>query len=88
MTFARSTRTVPWLPADGNLLDFAEAQGVETRSSCRSGMCGTCSTRLLSGKVRYDDEVEADIEPGHALICMAHPVVDDAHQDAGVVLDL
>jgi hypothetical protein len=47
-------------------------------------MCGTCSARLLSGKVQYDGEVEADIEPGHALICMARPV----SADAAVVLDL
>ncbi|MFM0142853.1 pyridoxamine 5'-phosphate oxidase family protein [Paraburkholderia sp. RL18-085-BIA-A] len=84
VTFARSARTVAWLPRDGSLLEFAETHGVDARSSCRSGMCGTCSARLLFGKVQYDGEVEADIEPGHALICMARPV----SADAAVVLDL
>jgi ferredoxin-NADP reductase/predicted pyridoxine 5'-phosphate oxidase superfamily flavin-nucleotide-binding protein len=88
ITFARSARTAQWSPRDGSLLEFAEAQGVDATSSCRSGMCGTCSTRLLSGKVRYDGEVEAHIEPGHALICMARPVADELNVEAGVVLDL
>ncbi|MFM0237884.1 pyridoxamine 5'-phosphate oxidase family protein [Paraburkholderia phytofirmans] len=84
VTFARSERTIQWLPRDGSLLEFAEAHGIDAPSSCRSGMCGTCSTRLLSGKVKYDGEVEAQIEPGAALVCMAHPVAGDA----GVTLDL
>ncbi|WP_168790675.1 pyridoxamine 5'-phosphate oxidase family protein [Paraburkholderia aromaticivorans] len=84
VTFARSERTIQWLPRDGSLLEFAEAHGIDAPSSCRSGMCGTCSTRLLSGQVKYDGEVEAQIEPGAALVCMAHPVAGDA----GVTLDL
>lgn len=86
VTFSRSRRTVEWKPGDGNLLEFAEAHGVEAASNCRSGICGTCSTRLLSGRVCYDGQVEADIEPGAALVCMAHPVVEEG--GAGLVLDL
>jgi ferredoxin-NADP reductase/predicted pyridoxine 5'-phosphate oxidase superfamily flavin-nucleotide-binding protein len=86
VTFARSARTIQWSPRDGSLLEFAEAHGVDAASSCRSGTCGTCSTRLLSGRVRYEGEVLADIEPGHALVCVGRPAEDDG--DAGVVLDL
>jgi ferredoxin-NADP reductase len=86
VTFAKSARTIQWSPRDGSLLEFAEAHGVEAPSSCRSGTCGTCSTRLLSGRVRYEGEVVADIEPGHALVCVGRPAQDDGH--AGVVLDL
>lgn len=85
ITFARSKQTLPWSPGDGSLLEFAEAHGIDAPSSCRSGMCGTCSTRVLSGSVRYDGEVEAEIEAGSALVCMARPVADDK---AAVVLDL
>jgi uncharacterized protein len=88
VTFARSSRTVPWLPRAGSLLELAEAQGIDAPSSCRSGMCGTCSTRLLSGKVRYDGEVEAVIPQGSALICMARPAGDEVGVQAGVTLDL
>ncbi|WNC91870.1 pyridoxamine 5'-phosphate oxidase family protein [Paraburkholderia sp. FT54] len=84
VTFARSERTIQWLPRDGSLLELAEAHGIDAPSSCRSGICGTCSTRLLLGKVEYNGEVEAQIEPGAALVCMAHPVAGNA----GVTLDL
>ncbi|WP_408345543.1 pyridoxamine 5'-phosphate oxidase family protein [Paraburkholderia aromaticivorans] len=88
VSFARSARTIQWLPRDGSLLELAEAHGINAPSSCRSGMCGTCSTRVLAGKVEYDGEVEAQIEPGAALICMAHPVAGDPGAQAGVTLDL
>jgi uncharacterized protein len=88
VTFTRSARTVPWSPRDGSLLELAEAQGIAAPSSCRSGMCGTCSTRLLSGQVRYEGEVEAVVQPDSTLICMARPVTGDLSASAGVVLDL
>jgi ferredoxin len=79
---------VQWTPGDGSLLEFAEAKGIDAPSSCRSGMCGTCSTRLLSGSVRYTGEVEAVVQSGSTLICMAHPVAGGTGADAGVILDL
>jgi ferredoxin-NADP reductase len=86
VTFARSQRTVQWLPKHGSLLDLAEKHGIEAQSSCRSGMCGTCSTKVLSGQVAYDGEIEAEVADGCALICMAHPVVEGAR--ASLTLDL
>ena len=86
VTFARSQRTIQWLPKHGSLLDFAEKNGIEAQSICRSGMCGTCSTKVLSGQVAYDGEVEAEVENGCALICMAHPVVEG--ENASLTLDL
>ena len=86
VTFARSQRTIQWLPKHGSLLEFAERNGIEARSSCRSGMCGTCSTKVLSGEFAYDGAVEADVENGCALICMAHPVVEG--EKASLTLDL
>lgn len=86
VTFARSQRTIQWLPKHGSLLEFAEKNGIDAQSSCRSGMCGTCSTKVLSGQVAYDGEVEADVAKGCALICMAHPVVEG--ENASVTLDL
>lgn len=85
VTFARSMRTIAWSPSDGSLLEFAEAHGIDAPSSCRSGICGTCSTRLLAGSVKYDGEVEAGIDRGSVLVCMTRPVVDDP---TDLVLDL
>jgi ferredoxin-NADP reductase/predicted pyridoxine 5'-phosphate oxidase superfamily flavin-nucleotide-binding protein len=86
VTFARSQRTVQWLPKHGSLLEFAEKNGIEAQSSCRSGMCGTCSTKVLSGEFAYDGSVEAEVGNGCALICMAHPVVEG--KSANLTLDL
>ncbi|CAG9258280.1 2Fe-2S iron-sulfur cluster-binding protein [Paraburkholderia caribensis] len=86
VTFASSQRTIQWLPKHGSLLELAEKLGIEAQSSCRSGMCGTCSTKVLSGHVAYDGEIEAEVAEGCALICMAHPVVEG--ESASLTLDL
>ncbi|UEP23447.1 pyridoxamine 5'-phosphate oxidase family protein [Burkholderia ambifaria] len=73
VVFRRSARDVAWTPADGTLLEFAEGQGVAVPSECRSGSCGTCATRVLSGAVDYVQSYDAPVEPGCALLCVAQP---------------
>ena len=43
--------TVGWTDGYGSLLDLAEACDVPVRWSCRTGVCHTCETGLLSGDV-------------------------------------
>lgn len=74
--FSRSGRSVRWQGAEGNLLDFAERHGIEVASGCRSGSCGSCETRLLSGSVAYAAAPDHDLKPGHCLLCMATPASD------------
>nr|WP_315491164.1 2Fe-2S iron-sulfur cluster-binding protein [uncultured Rhodoferax sp.] len=69
----RSGRTLVWDGQDNNLLDFVERQGVAVDSGCRSGSCGTCEAKLVSGAVRYVDQPDYDISPGHCLLCVAMP---------------
>ncbi|CAB3744616.1 Flavohemoprotein [Paraburkholderia sediminicola] len=88
ITFARSQRTVQWLPKNGTLLELAEACGIAAPSSCRSGMCGTCSTRVLDGRVAYEEPTDAAIAAGHALICMGRPVADEVAAKDGLTLEL
>ncbi|WP_323122330.1 2Fe-2S iron-sulfur cluster-binding protein [Burkholderia alba] len=84
VVFGRSRQSAGWSPRDGSLLELAEANGVTAASDCRSGTCGTCSTRVLDGRVAYSGPVDAEVAPGCALICMASPA-----EGAGrVVLDL
>jgi len=71
--FQRSGRTVMWDGQDANLLEFAERQGISVESGCRSGSCGSCETRLISGTVRYLQSVDHDIRPGHCLLCVGQP---------------
>ncbi|HHY6931014.1 TPA: pyridoxamine 5'-phosphate oxidase family protein [Burkholderia ambifaria] len=73
VVFRRSARDAAWTPADGTLLEFAEGQGVTVPSECRSGSCGTCATRVLSGAVDYVQSHDAPVEPGCALLCVAQP---------------
>jgi uncharacterized protein len=71
--FNRSGRTLVWDGEDANLLEFAERHGVAVDSGCRSGSCGTCETRLVSGTVEYADKPDYDITPGHCLLCIGKP---------------
>ncbi len=71
--FSRSGRTLRWDGQDANLLDFAERHGLAVESGCRSGSCGACQTRLLSGVVRYADPPDHDVPKGHCLLCVGQP---------------
>jgi hypothetical protein len=71
--FERSGRTLAWDGRDANLLDFAERHGVVVDSGCRSGGCGSCETRLLSGSVVYERRPDHDVASGHCLLCVAMP---------------
>ncbi len=81
VTFARSGLSVPFDARWPSLLEFAEACDVPTRWSCRTGVCHTCSTPLLTGDVTYRPDPLEPATSGDALICCASPRTD-------VVLDL
>jgi ferredoxin-NADP reductase/MOSC domain-containing protein YiiM len=81
VTFARAGLTVPFDEGRASLLEMAEACDVPTRWACRTGVCHTCSTRLLSGRVFYAPTPLMDPDPGEVLLCCARP-------DGPVVLDL
>jgi ferredoxin-NADP reductase/ferredoxin len=81
VTFSRSGLTVQWGGAYANVLELAEACDVPTRWSCRTGVCHTCQTPVLSGTVRYRPDPLEPPEPGTALVCCTRPETD-------LVLDL
>ncbi len=81
VSFARSGLTVPWDSKFGSLLEFAEACDVSVRWSCRTGVCHTCESGLISGKVAYEPEPLQPPADGNVLICCCKP------QDE-IVLDL
>jgi ferredoxin len=79
--FARSNLVIPWRSDCASLLELAEACDVPVRWSCRTGVCHTCETTLIAGRVDYSpDPVEPPAE-GSVLICCGQPGDD-------VVLDL
>lgn len=71
--FQRSGRTLFWDGRDASLLDFAERHGIEVESGCRSGGCGSCETRLITGSVSYEHTPDHDVSPGHCLLCVGRP---------------
>ena len=73
MTFAKSGKQLPWQPASGSLLEFAEANGITVESGCRAGGCGSCQTTIRAGEVSYRQEPEFDPEPGNCLLCVSIP---------------
>jgi len=81
VTFARSGITTAFGDNWRSVLDLADACDVPTRWSCRTGVCHTCVTPLLSGDITYaPDPLELPPE-GQVLICCARPAGD-------VVLDM
>jgi ferredoxin-NADP reductase len=76
VTFTRSGESLNWDPTADSLLEFAEANGIDVDSGCRAGSCGSCQTTLKAGTVDYSQQPDADIEPGHCLLCIATPSCD------------
>ncbi|MDJ0705256.1 MAG: FHA domain-containing protein [Leptolyngbyaceae cyanobacterium MO_188.B28] len=68
--FAQSKQEIHCDPEE-SILDVAEQAGINIRSGCRQGVCGTCKVRKLEGEVRYD--VQPDI-------------LDQSEQAAGFIL--
>jgi len=73
VTFAHSGKQLPWQPGAGNLLEFAEANGISVNSGCRAGGCGTCQTTIRAGEVSYRQPPDFDPEPGNCLLCVCSP---------------
>jgi ferredoxin-NADP reductase len=73
VSFARSNLTVTWDEKFPSLLDLAEACDIPVRWSCRSGVCHTCETALVSGEVTYEPEPLDPPPPATALICCSRP---------------
>ena len=81
VSFARSGITAAWDAKFASLLELAEACDVPVRWSCRTGVCHTCMTGLISGSITYNPEPLERPAPANVLVCCSQP-------NAGVILDL
>ncbi len=87
--FARSGIEAIWDSSKGTLLELAEAEGLQPVYSCRSGVCQTCSCKIISGDVDYAEPPMAEPQLGEALICCSIPQSEQGgHSDVPLVLDL
>ncbi|WP_277372525.1 pyridoxamine 5'-phosphate oxidase family protein [Pseudomonas sp. AA-38] len=79
--FTASSKEARWTPGSGSLLELAEGRGLSPEFSCRSGSCGTCRTRLVSGQVHYPNPpAELPRDDGSVLICCAVPAAGEPLQ--------
>ncbi|MFI8480797.1 pyridoxamine 5'-phosphate oxidase family protein [Pseudomonas sp. NPDC078700] len=85
--FSASATEARWKPDGSTLLDLAESSGLTPEFSCRGGSCGTCSTRLISGKVHYPNPPAEMPESDRVLICCSIPALDESGIQP-LVLDL
>jgi ferredoxin-NADP reductase/MOSC domain-containing protein YiiM len=82
VSFARSGIAAHWDPAlYQSLLELAEACDVSVRWSCRTGVCHSCESGLVSGAVVYRPEPLDAPAGGNLLVCCSQPIRD-------VVIDL
>jgi ferredoxin-NADP reductase len=73
VVFEASETTAP-VSADATILDGADEVGVFIDNACRSGTCGSCRVKLLSGTVMMaveDALTQQDKADGYILACQA-----------------
>ncbi|MFD7611814.1 2Fe-2S iron-sulfur cluster-binding protein [Streptomyces sp. NPDC059828] len=66
-------------PRNRPLLDALEDHGVRPEAACRSGECGMCLVRVVSGEVHTAEEARlrtADERFGYTHSCVAYPLTD------------
>ncbi len=59
-----------------SLLEALEIKKIRIFSECRSGFCGACKTKVLSGNVQYFSEPLAALEADECLPCCCSPESD------------
>ncbi|WP_411733360.1 PDR/VanB family oxidoreductase [Paeniglutamicibacter sp.] len=67
------------VPADRNIVEVAEEAGAPVIFSCMEGTCGTCETRIISGKADHRDSILSDEEKESnemMMICVSRSACD------------
>ncbi|GJM30749.1 MAG: flavodoxin reductase [Cyclobacteriaceae bacterium] len=68
------------------ILETALDLDIDLPYSCQSGLCTACRGKLISGKVKLDEEEglsDAEREEGYILTCVGHPLTDDVKIEIG-----
>jgi ferredoxin-NADP reductase/MOSC domain-containing protein YiiM len=77
ISFARSGIAAHWkASAYQSILELAEACDVPVRWSCRTGVCHSCESGLVSGAVVYGPEPLDKPAEGNVLVCCSQPIRD------------
>jgi phthalate 4,5-dioxygenase reductase component len=74
---ARSGEVLP-VPVGVTVLEALRAHGLQVPSSCESGTCGTCRTRLLAGEADHRDLVLSAAEHcDNIMVCVSRARSDE-----------
>jgi phthalate 4,5-dioxygenase reductase subunit len=74
---AKSGKVVE-VPAAKTILEVLRENGLEVPSSCETGTCGTCRTKMLAGEADHRDLVLAEHERSdHIMICVSRARSDE-----------
>ena len=74
----KSTGKEVEVAADTSILEALRASGRTVPSSCESGSCGSCKTRLVSGDVDHRDLVLTEQEKSnHIMVCVSRAATGD-----------
>jgi phthalate 4,5-dioxygenase reductase subunit len=66
------------VPASKTILEVLREHGLEVPSSCESGTCGTCRTKLIAGAADHRDLVLAEHERADTImICVSRARTDE-----------
>ncbi len=76
-TFA-TTGSIATAPVGATLLATAEAAGIDAPYGCRTGVCHTCSTRLVSGCTTDVRDGRISEAGTHVQLCVSTPLTDVA----------
>ena len=61
---------------DQDVISAARVNGIDLPSSCCSGVCTSCASKIIDGSVEQEDAMglNDDLrEKGFALLCVAYP---------------
>lgn len=79
VSFVRSGIAAHWNASTcQSILERAEACDVPVRWSCRTGVCHSCESGLISGEVVYDRQPLDQPARGNVLVCCSQPKRDVA----------
>lgn len=78
IVFCRQDKKVVFGSSEDSILRILEQNGIAALSRCRSGECGFCRSRLISGEVyipkNLDKRRMADGQYGYIHLCCTYPL--------------
>jgi ring-1,2-phenylacetyl-CoA epoxidase subunit PaaE len=84
VVFASSGQSID-ISGQVTMLEAAEQAGVSLPFECRSGICGQCKVRCVSGRVHMESTdalTPGEATDGFILACQAQPVDEEIEIDA------